>query len=246
MSEPATPTQYKRRAPDSSPATSVEESSLVQTFVDFIAAIEDGESADPVKEVLETIKAAIVESEQLSPSKKAKIRLKVTQASHVGDNLHATAAKLSPDYWSDRAHLWQQPEGPEKRSNSSYALGKISLRGECPAEDRVPGKREIITGNADYTLDYDTLGGSEFEAICVIMEAKKSLASPGRSDAISQAVVYMVGFQQKRMSLKDPKRIIDATYGVVSDGTLWWFLKLSGNFLQFSETFTNSYCYRLR
>lgn len=101
------------------------------------------------------------------------------------------------------------------------AARKISLRGEYPVETRVPGEREIITGNAHYALGYDTLGGSEFEPICVIMEGKNNFASSGGSDGISQAVAYMVGFQQKRMSLKGPKRIVDTTYGVVSDGILW-------------------------
>ncbi|KAJ9319623.1 hypothetical protein DTO271D3_392 [Paecilomyces variotii] len=276
MSE-STSTRYKRSAPDSSPATRVK-GSLVQILLDLITAIEDGEPVEHVKEALETIKTAIVEPEQLSPFKKAKSGLKVTQASRLGDNLDATA-KLSLDYWIGEAHLWQQPEGPEVhlspgtadvrkriqnakfwRRDSSGTLSrtlidlvlfdrleaqqqelgarKISLRGEYPVETRVPGEREIITGNAHYALGYDTLGGSEFEPICVIMEGKNNFASSGGSDGISQAVAYMVGFQQKRMSLKGPKRIVDTTYGVVSDGILWWFLRLSGNFLQISEPFT--------
>lgn len=85
---------------------------MVQILLDLIAAIEDGEPVEHVKEALETIKTVIVESEQLSPFKKVKSGLKVTQASRLGDNLDATA-KLSLDYWIGNAHLWQQPEGPE-------------------------------------------------------------------------------------------------------------------------------------
>ncbi|KAJ9291607.1 hypothetical protein DTO021C3_964 [Paecilomyces variotii] len=222
MSESATPTRYKRSAPDSSPATRVK-GSLVQILLDLIAAIEDGEPVEHVKEALETIKTAIVESEQLSPFKKVKSGLKVTQASRLGDNLDATA-KLSLDYWIGTLSrtlidlvLFDRLEAQQQE----LAARKISLRGEYPVETRVPGEREIITGNAHYALGYDTLGGSEFEPICVIMEGKNNFASSGGSDGISQAVAYMVGFQQKRMSLKGPKRIVDTTYGVVSDGILW-------------------------
>lgn len=87
----------------------------------MIAAIEDTEPIEPVKEALEKIKTAIVESDQPTPSKEAKLRSNVTQASQLGDMI-STANLLSLDYRLDAAHLWETPEGPEVHLSASTSM----------------------------------------------------------------------------------------------------------------------------
>ncbi|KAJ9387189.1 hypothetical protein DTO063F5_3284 [Paecilomyces variotii] len=117
MSTPATPTRSKRDVPGSSPTTRVQRS-LFDCLIGVMAAIEDTEPIEPVKEALEKIKTAIVESDQPTPSKEAKLRSNVTQASQLGD-LISTANLLSLDYRLDAAHLWETPEGPEVHLSAS-------------------------------------------------------------------------------------------------------------------------------
>ncbi|KAJ9231898.1 hypothetical protein DTO207G8_4045 [Paecilomyces variotii] len=260
MSTPTTPTRSKRDIPDSSPTTRIQHS-LFDGLTGMIAAIEDTEPIEPVKETLEKMKDS---HHRIGPANPL-------QGSQTSIECHAgfTAS------W-DAAHLWQPPEGPEVhlsastmtilrrmhdakfwRRDSSETLSRtlinlvlfdrleahqeelaakqISIRGGYPVETRVPNGKEIITGNADYALGYGSFLDDPFECICVIIQVKDLNVSRG-STGISQAVTYMMGLQPQCMSRKNPKTV-DTVYGVVSDGVLWQFLRLNGNLLQLSGPF---------
>jgi hypothetical protein len=103
-------------------------------------------------------------------------------------------------------------------------------------------RKEIITGITDYVLGYDPVIPSTpktFESISVIMEAKRRLRNAGGADGLPQAITYMVGIQQQRMRLEKPKRVVDTTYGIISDGIIWQFLRLIGKQLQISTPLSN-------
>ena len=70
-----------------------------------------------------------------------------------------------------------------------------------------------------------------YRGISVIVEAKRF---QGFETAASQAIAFMVGFQQNRVDT-EPNLCSDTTYGVVSNGLDWRFLKLEGRLLTISE-----------
>jgi hypothetical protein len=122
-------------------------------------------------------------------------------------------------------------------NQNDLAARAMSLRGEYPITTQLPGGTGIISGSADYVLGYDPVVASvpkRFESISIIMEAKK--ASESKS-GFAQALAYMAGVQQRRMRL-EPSRLIDTTYGIVSDGISWQFMKLNGKMLRKSKTFS--------
>jgi hypothetical protein len=82
-------------------------------------------------------------------------------------------------------------------------------------------------------LGYDPneLDPKYFESTSVIVEAKMHPNTDGTDGVgIPPVIAYMVGIQQQRMRLEEPKRIVDPTYGILSDGINWHFFRLSGNF----------------
>ncbi|KAJ9371414.1 hypothetical protein DTO282E5_3817 [Paecilomyces variotii] len=120
------------------------------------------------------------------------------------------------------------------------AARKLSIRGEVPLEAVISSENEIIVvGNADYALGYDPVipvNSKGFESISVVVEAKRE-NSETQAVGIAQAVAYMVGIIQKRVNLRKPKRIVHiTTYGMVSDGIYWTFLRLDGKCLQVSSS----------
>lgn len=120
------------------------------------------------------------------------------------------------------------------------AARKISVRGEYHVETQVLERKEIITCSADYVLGYDPSGISDpkaFKSTSVIVEAKRNPLTDG--GGLPQLVAYMVGIQQNRIRLEEPKRIVDTTYGILSDGITWHFLRLSGKKLQISSPFSS-------
>ena len=115
-------------------------------------------------------------------------------------------------------------------NQQGLAARAMSLRGEYPIVTKVPQKQEVFSGNADYVIGYDPIMPSApktFESTSIVMEAKRC----PWADGFPQAVAYMVGAQQSRISLD---RIVDTTYGIVSDGIMWQFLKLNGTHLRIS------------
>lgn len=120
------------------------------------------------------------------------------------------------------------------------AARKLSIRGEVPLGALISSENEIIVvGNADYALGYDPVipvNSKGFESISVIVEAKRE-TSETQAVGIAQAVAYMVGIIQKRVNLRNPKRNVHIpTYGMVSDGIYWTFLRLDGKCLQVSSS----------
>jgi hypothetical protein len=119
-------------------------------------------------------------------------------------------------------------------NHDNLAARSMSLRGEYPVVAQIPGGGGIISGSADYLLGYDPILHSTpktYESISVIMEAKKC---PEGNRGAAQALAYMVGVQQKRIRL-EPSRIVDTTYGIVSDGIIWQFMRLNGKSLHVSN-----------
>jgi hypothetical protein len=81
----------------------------------------------------------------------------------------------------------------------------MSIRSEYAVEAHVLERKELITGNADYVLGYDSIKPSTpktFESTSVILEAKKDF---GIARGFAQTVAYMVVVQQQRMRLGQPK-----------------------------------------
>ncbi|KAN0070816.1 hypothetical protein V8E54_010981 [Elaphomyces granulatus] len=116
-------------------------------------------------------------------------------------------------------------------NQQGLAARTMSLRGEYPIVTKVPQKQEVFSGNADYVIGYDPVIPSTpkmFESISIVTEAKRC---PRWADGFPQAVAYIVGAQQSRISLD---RIVNTTYGIVSNGITWQFLKLNGTHLRIS------------
>ncbi|KAJ9354890.1 hypothetical protein DTO280E4_6674 [Paecilomyces variotii] len=220
-------------------------------------------------------------TQQLTPSKKARLGAQIIQASSL-ENLSHVVQMFSLEYLEDEPYIWRVPEGSDVRlSDEAEALltrmrrasfwgdrgsadglsrtlidivlfdrmdahqeelaaRKLSIRGEVPLEAVISSENEIIVvGNADYALGYDPvipMNSKGFESISVVVEAKRE-TSETQAVGIAQAVAYMVGIRQKRMNLRKPKSIVHiTTYGMVSDGIYWTFLRLDGKRLQVSSS----------
>ena len=118
------------------------------------------------------------------------------------------------------------------------AARRISVRGEYHIEAQSVNGKEMIVGSADYVLGYDppnTPDPKYFESTSVIVEAKRYPDTDG--GGLPQVIAYMAGVQQQRMRLEKPKRIVDTTYGILSDGINWRFYRLSGKKFQESGPF---------
>ncbi|KAJ9320733.1 hypothetical protein DTO027B3_8287 [Paecilomyces variotii] len=220
-------------------------------------------------------------TQQLTPSKKARLGAQIIQASSL-ETLSHVVQMFDLEYLEDEPYIWRVPEGPDvrlsdeaealltrmRRANfwgdrgsadglsrtlidivlfdrmdahqEELAARKLSIRGEVPLEALISSENEIIVvGNADYALGYDPVipvNSKGFESISVVVEAKRE-TSETQAVGIAQAVAYMVGIIQKRVNLRNPKRIVHiTTYGMVSDGIYWTFLRLDGKCLQVSSS----------
>ncbi|KAJ9203104.1 hypothetical protein DTO164E3_2575 [Paecilomyces variotii] len=219
-------------------------------------------------------------TQQLTPSKKARLGAQIIQASSL-ETLSHVVQMFDLEYLEDEPYIWRVPEGPDvrlsdeaealltrmRRANfwgdrgsadglsrtlidivlfdrmdahqEELAARKLSIRGEVPLEAVISSENEIIVvGNADYALGYDPVipvNSKGFESISVVVEAKRE-TSETQAVGIAQAVAYMVGIRRKRMNLRNPKRIVHTTYGMVSDGIYWTFLRLDGKCLQVSSS----------
>ncbi|GAD97727.1 predicted protein [Paecilomyces variotii No. 5] len=224
---------------------------------------------------VQNLKAVLSEADlltqQLTPSKKARLGVEIVQASSL-KSIDDAVKIFGLDYEDDDPYIWKVPEGPDvhlspeaeslltrmrrakfwnrgsaealsrtlidillfdrvEAHQDKLAARQLSVRGEVPLEATVSATRDVIVkGNADYALGYDPalpLDAKGFESISIVVEAKRDIVEKGGSP-IAQTLAYMIGARQKRMNLTNPKRIVLTTYGMVTDGTIWRFLRLDG------------------
>jgi len=121
------------------------------------------------------------------------------------------------------------------------AARQLWLHGEAPVTSYCRQPNHIVSGEADYLLGYMpsyVVRGRppyRFESSMVVVEAKREVTF---EVGLAQAATYMIGIQQHRMSLIEPKRIVNTVYGMVSDGTNWQFLRLDSKVLLISLKFS--------
>lgn len=121
---------------------------------------------------------------------------------------------------------------------------KIRIKGDCPILTQLPNsKSTIIKGSADMVISYRLARFVQIRfkerATAVILETKTK-NRPDTNAVLAQTVAYMVGIHQKRVFL-DPNSGSAAeaiTYGIVSDGIEWQFMKLQGRIIERSRVFS--------
>lgn len=121
------------------------------------------------------------------------------------------------------------------------ALARRHLRvtGNCSIITQLPENRRIITGSPDMVIAYGHgrwfRVGLHQRTTAVILQTKKG---PEPYDVPAQAVAYMVGMHQKCMLLSPSGAEERTTYGILSDGVEWQFMKLIANTIYQSRTFS--------
>lgn len=100
----------------------------------------------------------------------------------------------------------------------ALAAKKMTLCRDLPVVTAVPEDRGgFITGTVDYALGFST------SYISVVVQGSNI------HRALSRAGVNMRGVQQKRVGTEPNLMTDDTTYGMVSDGFSWGFIKLEGD-----------------
>lgn len=96
----------------------------------------------------------------------------------------------------------------------------ILIQGHLPVKTQTVNRRMVVTGDADYVIGYvpGIVGaeGSHLRGLVVIVVNKR----------IEEAIAYIVGVQQQRMTLDKSDIGGDTTYGICTDGYCWQFLRL--------------------
>jgi hypothetical protein len=135
--------------------------------------------------------------------------------------------------------------------SSEMGARRVSARAEYTIQTMTKDPKHIISGIADYVLGYKRTSQSDFtakdsfESISVVVEVKK-WASYQSNDMV-QAITYIVGIQQHRMALDEPKRIVDTTYAIVQMGSLaisqneWNSIGILQAFRLFPRTLSHSW-----
>lgn len=107
---PTTPTKSKFSTPDS--CSPKRKRSSLETVFELITNLDGEEDIDAYRVFVDKLQTVLLESEQLTPTKKAKLGLKVIQASRLSYYKHALGM-FDLDHNTDHDHLWEVPDGPE-------------------------------------------------------------------------------------------------------------------------------------
>lgn len=121
----------------------------------------------------------------------------------------------------------------------ALAKRNVEVTGNYPIITQLPQNKGIITGKPDMFIAYACrkwfLEKLDERTTAVILQTKKR---PQPYDVRAQAVAYMVGMHQKRTLLSPNGAEERATYGILSDGVEWQFMRLFANVIEKSRVFS--------
>lgn len=120
MSTPTTPVKPSFGTPES--GTLKRQRSVVNAIFEALSAVDENGGPIVYEKFYQDIMNISIESDDLTPRKRAKVGLKVTQTSSLHDLMYVTSS-LRLNYHDDEDHIWEEPVGPEVHlSNASGML----------------------------------------------------------------------------------------------------------------------------